>query len=109
MSEPACGAVGQRHQEAALHVSGLIPLVQAMSLKLGHPNVEKLVAFGLRETLDNILTCGKLFENESIYFYLHVIENIARIQIDAIGLLVNSHYCVANIQGTLDSSPENLD
>lgn len=50
VSSPACGAVGQRRQEATLHVSGLVPLVQAVSLKLGHPNVEELVAFGLRET-----------------------------------------------------------
>lgn len=42
-------------------------------------------------------------------FYLHVVENVARIQIDAIRLLVDSHYCVANIQGTLDSSSEGLD
>lgn len=41
--------------------------------------------------------------------YLHVIEDIARVQIDAVGLLVNSHYCAANIQGTLDSSSEDLD
>lgn len=57
VSWPACGAVGQRRQEAALDMSSLVPLVQAVSLKLGHPNVEELVAFGLRET--NIFTWGE--------------------------------------------------
>lgn len=88
-------------------MSSLVPLVHAVSLKLGHPNVEELVAFGLREA--NIFTGGGLFEKELTHFYLDVIENVARIQIDAIGLLVNSHYCMANIQGTLDSPSQDLD
>lgn len=43
------------------------------------------------------------------HFYLHVIENIAGIQVNAIRLLVDSHYSMANIQGTLDSSSKHLD
>lgn len=107
MSWPACVAVGQRHQEAALDVSGLVPLVQAVSLKLGHPNVEEFVAFGLRKT--NILTRGKRFGNGLRGLYLHVVENVARVQVDAIRLLVDGHDGVANVQGALDSSSEGLD
>lgn len=59
MSEPACGAVAQRRQQAAVDVSCLVPLVQAVSLKLGHPDVEELVAFGLRWT--NIFTRGEIY------------------------------------------------
>lgn len=51
--------MAQRRQQAAVDVSCLVPLVQAVSLKLGHPDVEELVAFGLRRT--NILTRGNLY------------------------------------------------
>lgn len=44
------GAVAQRRQQAAVDVSCLVPLVQAVSLKLGHPDVEELMALCLRRT-----------------------------------------------------------
>lgn len=43
------------------------------------------------------------------YVYLHVIEDVPRIQVDAVRFLVYGHHSEADVQGALHSSPGDLD
>lgn len=104
----------QSLEEAALNVSRLILLEQAVGLQLRYPDVEEFVAFCLEETgLFNMKSSyifvwrtATAFDN---YSYLHMIENVSCVQVDPIWFLVYRHYCQTNVEGALHSPPGDLE